>query len=553
MNDLTAPPSQVRPEAGGSSDRAAVTILYGSQTGNGKALALSWQAEAAARGVPARAVNMAEYKTAQFKRERLLLIIVSTHGEGEPPDDAKAFCDFLETGRARPAAPAAFATLALGDSSYEFFCRTGREIDRRLAALGMRRLLDLQECDVDYEDDAARWREQTIAAAAAELPAAAAAEIIPLPARLARTLPRYSRANPFLAAVMQNIRLNDGGERDTRHIELSMEESELAFAPGDSIGVLAENPPRLVNEIVDLLGGDERIEIKGETAPMSEWLCCGLEITLVTPPVFARLAETLGIKDKPKNPRAYLAGLTLADILRAAPPARGKGKDVLRALRKMPPRLYSLASSPQAREGEAHLLVAAHRFAVGAAGINLYAGLCSKYLANRAQNDEVRVYVHQNENFHLPQDDRAAMIMVGAGAGVAPFRAFVEEREYRGATGENWLFFGERRAARDFYYQTEWQGFLRRGALARMDAAFSRDGGEAKYVQHRMRQRAAELYRWLDGGAYFYVCGDESRMAKDVERALLSVIAAEGGKSEDGARAYLEAMRREGRYRRDVY
>ena len=565
-----------------------VTVLYGSQTGNAKSIA---EKAASAIGVRARIVGMRDYKTAQLKREKFLFAVVSTHGEGDPPDDARPFYDFLMGKRAPQLPNLSFGVLALGDSGYEHFCQTGREIDSRLIELGAKRILSLAECDVDFAKAADKWKE-SIAATAADASPTISDELnghailngatTPLPSPLA-----YSRENPFTATIIANIKLNDGNSsRDTRHLELSLEGSGMTFAPGDSLGVLPKNPPELVARIIALLkaDADSQITINGESNSLNEWLSCKLEIAQLTPPVLGRYADAVG-DDKLRAraadfqaARKYLDGRDLANLLADYPPPSPPSDEeiakVLNSLRRLAPRLYSIASSPNAREDEAHILVGETRFyspmiprlngsakhgaklngeAIQISANKMRYGLASRYLAARQPDDAVRVYIHPAERFRLPENDDASAIMIGPGTGIAPFRAFLEERENRGAQGKNWIFFGERQFADDFYYQAEWLRLRASGILTKIDAAFSRDGADKIYVQHKLRKQGSEIFQWLEKDAHLYVCGDEKKMAKDAENALLEIIAAESGKDENYARAYLETMRQQNRYQRDVY
>ena len=528
-----------------TSEPPRATVLYGSQTGNGKLVAE--QAAAAARnlGLAAEVVSMGDYKTARLKKERFLFVVVSTHGEGDPPDSAMAFFDFLRGTRAPRLPELSYSVLALGDSSYEHFCRAGRDLDARLRALGATPLAELTECDLDFERGAARWRDASVEALgrAATVPAAA-------PAATETAASAHHRQNPFNAPVLANIALN--GERGTRHLELSLEGSGLAHRPGDSLGVWPQNSRERAAQTAALLGleWDDEIELHGERAAVSEWLSSRLDIAALTPAALVRYAAVADIGDAfadSARTKQFAVGRDWRDLLRAHPPPPDGARAVLECVRRLTPRLYSAASSARAREDEAHLLVS-RDFYYDAAG-RIRFGVCSSYLEGLREGDSAKVFVQQNENFHLPDDEGAPLIMIGPGTGIAPFRAFMEEREERGGKGKNWLFFGERRRREDFYYQTEWLAKLKSGALTRMDAAFSRDGAKKVYVQHKMRLRADALWAWMQDGAHIYVCGDERRMAADVHSELRAIIQARG---EDGD-ARLEKMRAAGRYQRDVY
>ena len=532
----------VLPVAADAAPPAAV--LYGSQTGNGKALAEELAAAIKNRRLEAEVFSMSEYKTARLKKEKFLFIIVSTHGEGEPPDAAAEFFEFLHGARAPKLPDLSYSVLALGDSSYEHFCKTGRDMDVRLGALGACRLAELAECDLDFERPAEQWRASVVEAflRAADLPAS------PLPQAGAEiTPPVFSRARPFEAPILRGISLN-GEPRKTRHMELSLEDSGLICRPGDSLGVWPQNSRALAEQTAAALKleWDAEIELDGARALVSEWLLTRLDIAMLTPAVLARYEEVAG-GEVAAAAAEYTGGRNFCDLLRDFPP-RQNGAAPLQCLRRLTPRLYSLANSALAREDEAHILVGRDTY-YGADG-RMREGVCSSYLRAATEGEKVKVFIQSNDNFRLPDDNAAPVIMIGPGTGVAPFRAFMEEREERGGGGKNWLFFGERRRREDFYYQTEWQGWQKKGLLTRMDAAFSRDGAAKIYAQDKMRRRGKIIWEWLADGAHVYVCGDEQRMARDVHTELCALVETHGG--EDGA-AFLKKMRETGRYQRDVY
>lgn len=527
------------------SEPPRATVLYGSQTGNGKILAEEAAAAIRQRGLSADAVSMGDYKTARLKKERFLFVVISTHGEGDPPDSAMPFMDFLRGARAPKLPELSYSVLALGDSSYDHFCRAGRDLDARLRALGATPLGELTECDLDFERNAAKWRD----AAAEVLARAADAKPAAIPSSEPVKSALHNRQNPFSAPVLANVSLN--GERGTRHLELSLEGSGLQYRPGDSLGVWPQNPRELAMQTAALLRleWDGEMELHGERAAVSEWLSSRLDLAMPTAASLAKYGAVSGAEDFSDSAAAkqFAAGRDWRDVLRAFPPPPDAAKTVLECVRRLTPRLYSAASSPRAREDEAHLLVARDVYydAAGRARV----GVCSSYLGGLREGDSAKVFVQPNENFHLPDDNNAALIMIGPGTGIAPFRAFLEEREERGGGGKNWLFFGERRRREDFYYQTEWLAKMKTGALTRMDAAFSRDSATKVYVQHKMRRRAETLWEWMRDGAHVYVCGDERRMAADVHSELCAIARAHG---EDGE-SFLEKMRTAGRYQRDVY
>ena len=542
-------------EGEGGEGVPSATILYGSQSGNAKSAAVALAERIRKGGGAAEVFDMARYKTAALKREKLLFVVVSTQGEGEPPDSARRFYDFLHGGRAPSLEGARFATLALGDSGYEHFCKTGRDMDKRLAELGAKRIAPVVECDVDFEDAAAEWRERVVGEISRRPRVNGVASPSDSAVSVSGELHEWSRQNPFTAEVIANVRLT-GEDPDKRvhHLEFSLEGSGMAFSPGDSLGVWPENPDGLVAEALDTLGatGDDVVEVRGERGKLLDWLSRRLELSPLSPAVVARWAGLKGADDLAGRESAaeFARGRTAADLFRRVP-ARGDVGGALGALRKMSPRLYSLASSHGAREGEAHLVVSVCRY-LDSRG-RMQNGLSSGFLSGLSVGNTARVFVHENEHFRLPESDEGAAIMIGPGTGVAPFRAFMEEREFRGSRGANWLFFGERNRREHFLYQTEFQQWVADGLLTRLDAAFSRDGAAKVYVQHKMLARAAEFWKWVREGASVYVCGDEKRMAKDVDAALRRIAEEQGGMSAEGAAEFWAELRDAGRYQRDVY
>lgn len=554
-------PGKPAPAAEG---RRLLTVLFGSETGNTKQLARALADAASDRGIEARQIDMADYRPRALKDEQDLLVITSTHGEGDPPQTALGFFEFLE-GRRAPALPQLrFAVLGLGDSTYEHYCAAARRVDERLAALGAHRLVDRVECDVDYEEPAAEW----IKAIVAELnvrgqpasPAVPAVAVTGNGAAPGSPLP-YDRKHPFQAPVLDNIVLTGrGSSKETRHLELSLESSGLSYRPGDALGVVPLNDPALVEALLEQLGlaAEATVTLRQETMTLDDALKSAIEITSATPRFLDQWAELTGAAelhalrapDQSHARTAFLHGHHILDIVERFPAPGIEPDQLLAGLRPLQPRLYSLASSFAAAPEEAHLTVSTVRFELhGRARV----GVASGYLAGRTDEDEtVPVYVHANDHFHLPDDD-TPVLMIGAGTGVAPYRAFMQERDVRGATGRSWLFFGERNFRSDFLYQVEWQDLLKRGVLTRLDLAFSRDARPKTYVQDRLRLRGHDVYAWLEEGAWLYVCGDAARMAPDVHAALVDVVAEHGGLDRQGAEDYLAGLRRDRRYRLDVY
>jgi sulfite reductase (NADPH) flavoprotein alpha-component len=554
-----------------------LTILYGTQTGNSKKVAAKAAEKAIARGFEAEVVDMNEYQPKNLKTAQTLLIVVSTQGEGEPPIAAEDFYAFIHSARA-PKFDAAstkprFAVLALGDKSYLHFCKTGRDIDEQLAKLGAERLVERVDCDVDFERDAEQWIDTVLGKLVQQASSALngsqalpnlasiafpAEQVATKPTALTSAQPQYTRANPFAAPVLERVKLSGRGSvKETYHLELSLEGSGLSFEAGDALGVRPSNSLRLVEET---LAAAKLSDVQLSDAKLSETslvsrLQTEFELSVLNRDVLSKhneragsseLAAILADTDRLKS---YLYGHDVVDMLTDFP-AQHSAESLLATLRPLPARLYSLASSLVARADEAHLTVEAVRYKNGRAK----EGVCSTFLADRISTaSSVDVFVEHNERFKLPASSDADIIMIGAGTGVAPFRAFVEERDAAGARGKNWLFFGNPHFTTDFLYQLEWQQWLKKGVLTRLDLAFSRDQAEKIYVQHKLLAASREVYAWLESGATLYVCGDKNKMARDVEAALKLVFEREAGMSSDDAHEYVRTLKKHRRYLEDVY
>lgn len=533
-----------------------LTILYGSQTGNAKGVASAIKAQAETRGLPVTLTSMADYKPKQLKKETHLLVVVSTYGEGEPPESAVDLFEQLKKGKVGKLEGLKFAVLGLGDSSYEFFCQTGKDFDSLLTKAGADRVHELASLDVDYQDAAKAWGEQALNAIAATLSASPANSSVASAVQQAVGHSQYSKENPFPARLSVNQKITGrDSTKDIRHIEISLEESGIRYQPGDALGIWFDNDPALVNEVQALAGlsGDEATA----RGSLREVLSRELELTRLHGGFITGLAEISGnaaLKDLAGDKaqvNALVASAQVVDVLKRFPTAL-TAEQLLGLLRPLTPRLYSIASSQSEVEEEVHLTVGVVRYPQEDGTVR--SGAASSYLADRlAEDGEVRVFVEHNDNFRLPPNPDTPVIMVGPGTGIAPFRAFLQEREAQGAEGNNWLFFGNPHFTQDFLYQVEWQRYVKSGLLSKISLAFSRDQAEKVYVQHRLREAGQELYQWLEAGAHFYVCGDANQMAKDVQEALLDVIAEHGHKSREEAEEYLSELRRAKRYQRDVY
>ncbi len=534
----------------------SLTILYGSQTGNAKGVASAIQAQAKAHGLPVTLTSMADYKPKQLKKERHLLVVVSTYGEGEPPESAVDLFEQLKKGKIGKLEGLKFAVLGLGDSSYEFFCQTGKDFDDFLSKAGAERIHELASLDVDYQDAAKVWGEQAVAAVATTLSAGAATASVAGSVQQAVGHSQYHKENPFPARLSVNQKITGrDSTKDIRHIEINLEESGITYQPGDALGIWFDNDADLVGEVLALTGlsGDEATA----QGPLRAALTRHFELTRLHGGFITGLADISGnaaLKDLAGDKaqvNALVASAQVVDVLKRFP-ATLTAEQLVKLLRPLTPRLYSIASAQSEVEEEVHLTVGVVRYPQEDGTVR--SGGASSYLADRlAEDAEVRVFVEHNDNFRLPANPDTPVIMVGPGTGIAPFRAFMQEREAQGAEGKNWLFFGNPHFTQDFLYQVEWQRYVKSGLLSKISLAFSRDQANKIYVQDRLREAGLELYQWLEAGAHFYVCGDANHMAKDVQEALLDVISDHGHKSREEAEEYLSELRRAKRYQRDVY
>lgn len=535
-----------------------LTIIYASQTGNAKGVAEALEQEAQALSIPVKLFDASDYKGKDLAKETHVVIVASTNGEGEAPDNAIELHEFLQSKKAPKLPNLKFGVIGLGDSSYEFFCQTGKNFDAFLEKQGATRLLDRVDCDVDYEEAATVWRKQALELIKESL-GATQAVATPQGATLTAGHSQYNKQNPYTATLLtsQKITGRDSG-KDVRHIEIDLEGSGLSYQPGDALGVWYENSAELAGQIVTNVGlaRDELIDVDGESVSILNALIAKFEITASNPQFVSKIAEfaenedlTALVADKDKL-REYSANTQIVDVLKQAQ-VKLSAEQLVSALRKLTPRLYSIASSQAEVDEEVHLTLGIVEYEYDG---EVRQGGASSFLGQRLQEGEsVKVFIENNNNFKLPQDDNAPLIMIGPGTGIAPFRSFIQERDNRGAQGKNWLFFGDRTFTQDFLYQVEWQKYLKSGLLTQLDVAFSRDQHEKVYVQHRILENAEQVWQWLQNGAYVYVCGDATRMAKDVNDALVAVAKEQGGLNQQQAEEFINELRKAKRYQRDVY
>ena len=554
-------PGAIAAPAPVQTDVPTITLISASQTGNARRLAEQLRDDLLAEKLSVNLVNAGDYKFKQIGQEKLLVIVTSTQGEGEPPEEAVALHKFLLSKKAPKFDDAAFAVFGLGDTSYEFFSKAGKDFDERLAELGAVRLLDRVDADVEYKEQAAAWRQQLTGILKARVPSASAAQTAVAASGAVNEVHSspYTKEAPLTASFVANQKITGrDSDKDVRHIEIDLGDSGLRYQPGDALGVWFENDVELVQELLQLvwLKGDEPVEINGVTLPLAEALQKHYELTVNTPQIvehYAALSRNEALlelaSEKPKL-QSYAQSFPIVDMVRQAPTELNV-EQLTGLLRPLTPRLYSIASSQAENETEVHITVGAVRYEIDG---RQRGGGASTWLADRIEEEgEIRIFIEHNDNFRLPANPETPVIMIGPGTGIAPFRSFMQQRDNDGAGGKNWLFFGNPHFTDDFLYQVEWQQYVKAGLLTHIDLAWSRDQAEKIYVQDKIRAKGAEVWSWLQEGAHLYVCGDANRMAKDVEQALLDVVVEHGGMDRETADEFLSELRIERRYQRDVY
>ena len=539
-----------------------ITVLYGSETGNAQGVAEMFGERLQGLGHTVEVKGMDEIKPRNIKKVEDLFIVTATHGEGDPPDNAIELHEFLHGRKAPKLEGVRFSVLALGDQSYDHFCQTGKDFDAKLEELGAERLYERIDCDVDYDEDAEKWIAKVIDALNEETGSTAQAEEVVSETIQSEKQQKHSKDNPFYAEVLENINLNGrGSAKETRHIELLLEDFNEEYEPGDCLVVLPENDPELVKQLIETLEWDPEQDIvineDEDKMTLQDALTRHFEITRLTKPLVQKAATLFNNDELAKKEadsdwiKSYIDGRDLIDLIQDFKPDGLKPDDLYGMLRKLPPREYSIASSYQAAPDEVHITVGAARYQAHGRDRS---GVCSIQLAERIEpGDTVPIYLKHNPNFKFPKDEETPVIMIGPGTGVAPFRSYMQEREELELEGNTWLFFGNQHFRTDFLYQTEWQSWLEDGYLERMDVAFSRDTDDKVYVQHKIKENAKLFNEWLDRGASIYVCGDEKYMAKDVHEAIKQVISQERQISEDDAEEFLKQLKRDKKYQRDIY
>ncbi|WP_207511935.1 diflavin oxidoreductase [Longitalea luteola] len=535
-----APATATAPVAAPAESKPAVskiTIAYGTETGNSKKLATDLAAKAKKSGIQAKVVSLDQYRLNDLAKEEYFFTIISTQGEGEPPATAKKFYDHIhQNGFKLPQIK--FGVLALGDTSYPLFCKAGEDVDQQLQKLGGQRIAPLIKCDTDYQGDAEGWFSQVLHSLTTTTSSNGTASVGAVVAK------KPTGKKVYTGNIITNINLNDrGSNKATHHIEIVAD--ELEYQPGDSIGIVPENAPAAVDAIIALTGVDARktLSYRNESHTVLELLKKKVNIAYLPERVVKQYAAIVK-QDIPETKISLLDLLKIYPVNNAA-----QFEEVIGILEPITPRLYSISSSPEAHSGEVHVTVARDNFKVNG---EVKHGLCSNFLADLPVDSPLEFYVHKNNQFRLPAPEKD-VIMIGPGTGIAPFRSFIAERDAVGATGRNWLFFGDQHFTTDFLYQTEIQNWMQTGVLTKVNVAFSRDQKSKIYVQHKMLENAKAFYEWLQNGAYVYICGAKEPMSVDVENTLLQIIERFGSKTSAQAVEYLNQLKEEGRYLKDVY
>ncbi len=513
-----------------------ITIVYGTETGNSKRLATDFAAKAKKLGLHAKIQGLDQYRLTDLTKEEYLLTIMSTHGDGEPPEAAQKFYDFVYRNELK-LPKLKYSVLALGDSSYPLFCKAGEDVDEQLNKLGANRIAPLQKCDVDYDIEAEEWFSKIVSALNQNSPDVPTRSTTP-------PLRKTSGKKIYNGKLQAHVNLNDtGSNKETYHIEIQAD--DVQYLPGDSVGIIPENKKEIVEKIIEItaINPATNLDHKDELISVYDLLKKKLNILNLPERVIKKYASVVQQEIPATN-------IDLLDLLKIySVKDVNQFIDIIKILEPIAPRLYSISSSPEAHAGEVHITVAKNCFTINN---EVKHGLASEFLSLLNENKELQFYVSPNNNFRLPQEDKN-IIMIGPGTGIAPFRSFLWERDSTGASGKNWLFFGDQHFISDFLYQTEIQNFVETNLLTKIDTAFSRDQQEKIYVQHKIEKSGAEFFEWLEAGSYVYVCGAKEPMSNDVEQTILKIIETFGERSKEEAKQYLEHLKEEGRYLTDVY
>lgn len=538
-----------------------ITIISASQTGNARRLSEQLREKLLSEKLNVNLVNAGDYKFKQIAQEKILVIVASTQGEGEPAEEAVALYKYLHSKKAPSLNETAYAVFALGDSSYEKFCQAGKDFDTQLAQLGAKPLLARIDADVEYQAIADAWIEELSQLLKARVPTQSTHQLVAAQVGSVDEIHSspYTKTSPLTASLSVNQKITGRGSlKDVRHIEIDLGDSGLRYQPGDALGVWFDNDPALVEELVSLLWltGDEKVQVAEQSYTLRDALTHHLELTQNTPLIVEKYAnlskdETLlGLISDKQALLHYAQNTPIVDMVRQAA-AQPTAQEFVELLRPLTPRLYSIASSQAETEDEVHITVGVVRYDIDG---RARTGGASGFLADRLkEGDELRIFIEHNDNFRLPADSTKPVIMIGPGTGIAPFRAFMQQRDHEEATGKNWLFFGNPHFVEDFLYQVEWQRYVKEGLLTNISLAWSRDQAQKVYVQDKLREQGEEVWHWIEEGAHIYVCGDANHMARDVEQVLLEIISQYGNMDSESADEFLSELRVERRYQRDVY
>ncbi len=538
-----------------------ITIISASQTGNARRLSEQLREKLLSEKLNVNLVNAGDYKFKQIAQEKILVIVASTQGEGEPAEEAVALYKYLHSKKAPSLNETAYAVFALGDSSYEKFCQAGKDFDTQLAQLGAKPLLARIDADVEYQAIADEWIEELSQLLKARVPTQSTHQLVAAQVGSVDEIHSspYTKTSPLTASLSVNQKITGRGSlKDVRHIEIDLGDSGLRYQPGDALGVWFDNDPALVEELIGLLWltGDEKVQVAEQSYTLRDALTHHLELTQNTPLIVEKYAnlskdETLlGLISDKQALLHYAQNTPIVDMVRQAA-AQPTAQEFVELLRPLTPRLYSIASSQAETEDEVHITVGVVRYDIDG---RARTGGASGFLADRLkEGDELRIFIEHNDNFRLPADSTKPVIMIGPGTGIAPFRAFMQQRDNEEATGKNWLFFGNPHFVEDFLYQVEWQRYVKEGLLTNISLAWSRDQAQKVYVQDKLREQGEEVWHWIEEGAHIYVCGDANHMARDVEQVLLEIISQYGNMDSESADEFLSELRVERRYQRDVY
>jgi len=538
-----------------------ITIISASQTGNARRLSEQLRERLISEKLNVNLVNAGDYKFKQISQEKVLVVVASTQGEGEPAEEAVALYKYLHSKKAPNLSGTVYAVFALGDSSYEKFCQAGKDFDTQLSQLGATSLLERIDADVEYQSIAEAWIEDLTQRLKERVPTQSDQQLVVTQAGSVDEIHSspYTKTAPLTASLLVNQKITGRGSlKDVRHIEIDLGDSGLRYQPGDALGVWFDNDSALVDELIGLLWltGDEPVQVAEQSYPLRDALIHHLELTQNTHLIvekYANLAKDdalLGLISDKQALLYYAQTTPIVDMVRQAA-SQPTAQEFVDILRPITPRLYSIASSQAETEDEVHVTVGVVRYDIDG---RARTGGASGFLADRLkEGDEVRIFIEHNDNFRLPADTSKPVIMIGPGTGIAPFRAFMQQRDNEQATGKNWLFFGNPHFVEDFLYQVEWQRYVKDGLLTNISLAWSRDQAQKVYVQDKLREQGEEVWRWIEDGAHIYVCGDANHMARDVEHALLDIISQYGNMDSESADEFLSELRVERRYQRDVY